>query len=424
MGLMHLPTRHGPAIAPLIVCALLVPFGCSSGCSSTQQAPVQHTNSPIIRVRLHQGVDQVTLACGVPPKYQVANQPPAILNSPRNAVFPISLSPQGWAAGDALLGGADSELVLQPEHDGSVSVNGTPYRGRFRFRPVAPGKFDVINEVDVDSYLSSVVSREMLPGWHDEAYKAQAIVARTYAIYEKETAGSLRHWDVWSDTRSQVYGGIPSETAQSRKTVGETSGVVVAHVQPDGQPRIFKAYFSSCCGGISQSVTDAFGEPWIEPLSDQNVGVSCRASPRFKWGPVEIKKEDLTKRFREFGKRKKRPEQAMATIDHIRVQAYNRFNRPVRFLVRDVKGNQYSLTAEEFRWAVNTDAPDNSNTILYSSFVKIINDSDRIRFVEGHGWGHGVGMCQWCAQKRAEDGLSHEDIVLSAFQRAVLVRAY
>jgi stage II sporulation protein D len=113
----------------------------------------------------------------------------------------------------------------------------------------------------------------------------------------------------------------------------------------------------------------------------------------------------------------------MATIDNVQVQAYNPFNRPVRFLVKDVKGNQYSLTAEEFRWAVNTDAPD-ASTSLYSSFVKIINDSDRIRFVEGHGWGHGVGMCQWCAQKRAEDGLSHEDIVLSAFQRAVLVRAY
>jgi peptidoglycan hydrolase-like amidase len=128
-------------------------------------------------------MDQVTLSCGVPPKYQVAGQAAAVLNSPRNAVFPLSLSAQGWTAGNAQLGGVDSELVLLPENDGSVSVNGIPYRGRFRFRPVAPGKFDVINEVDVDSYHSSVVSKEMLPGWHVEAYTAQAIVARTYAIY-------------------------------------------------------------------------------------------------------------------------------------------------------------------------------------------------------------------------------------------------
>jgi peptidoglycan hydrolase-like amidase len=36
----------------------------------------------------------------------------------------------------------------------------------------------------------------------------------------------------------------------------------------------------------------------------------------------------------------------------------------------------------------------------------------------------GVGMCQWCAERRAEEGMRHEDIVLAAYQRATLVRAY
>ena len=418
MGPTHPPTRHGPAILLLVLLALLLP----QGCSSNDQAPGGSANAPIIRVRLEANADQVTLACGVPPTYQAGDQPAAILTSPRNAVFTLSLSQQGWVAGNALLGGPDTELLIRPQHDGSVSVNGVPYRGRFRFRATGPGRFDVINDVDVDSYLCSVVSREMLPNWHDEAYKAQAIVARTYAIYEKQTSGADRHWDVWSDTRSQVYGGIPSETAKSRRAVNDTAGIVVAHVQPDGQPRIFKAYFSSCCGGISQSAHDAFGEPWIEPLSDQNVGAACRASPRFNWGPVEVRKDELTRRFIEFGRRRKRVERNMATVVRIEPQLANRHYRPVRFLVTDAKGNRYSLTSEEFRWAVNTDAPENST--LYSSFVKIINDGDRVRFVEGHGWGHGVGMCQWCAQKRAEDGLRHEDIVTAAFQRAVIVRAY
>ncbi len=112
----------------------------------------------------------------------------------------------------------------------------------------------------------------------------------------------------------------------------------------------------------------------------------------------------------------------MGPIDRIDVQDQNRWGRPTRFLVSDTKGNKFSLTGEEFRWAVNTNGTD--NTILYSSFVKIINDSSQVRFVEGHGWGHGVGMCQWCAEKRAEDGLRHEDIILAAFPTAVLVRAY
>jgi stage II sporulation protein D len=417
MGTIHLSRRHGRAILLLFLIALVLPQGCSSS-----HSPEQPSNAPIIRVRLLQNQDQVTLACGVPPTYQAGAQAPAMLDSPRNAIFTLTSTARGWQAGNALLGGAGAPLVIQPQHDGSVSINGTPYRGRFAFVPTGPGKFDVVNEVDVDSYLCSVVSREMLPGWHPQAYNAQAIVARTYAIYEKQTAGVDRHWDVYPDTRSQVYGGIPYETAKSRNAVGETAGIVVAHAQGDDQPRIFKAYFSSCCGGISQSATDAFGEPWIEPLSDQNVHAACKASTRFQWGPVEVKKEELTKRFVEFGKKRDRPEKAMQLIARIDVQMNNRFERPVRFLVTDVKNNKFSLTGEEFRWAVNTGAPE--ATSLYSSFVKVINDSDKVRFVEGHGWGHGVGMCQWCAQKRAEDGLRHEDIILAAFQRAVLVRAY
>src|SRR5205085_8957185 len=127
------------------------------------------------------------------------------------------------------------------------------YRGKFRFIPVGGTRFDVINELDVDAYLASVVSKEMLVGWHDEAYKAQAVVARTYALDEKQTAGLDRYWDVWPDTKSQMYGGIPGETAKSRAAVTETAGVVVACPDNAGNPKIFKAYFSSCCGGISQA---------------------------------------------------------------------------------------------------------------------------------------------------------------------------
>ena len=63
---------------------------------------------------------------------------------------------------------------------------------------------------------------------------------------------------------------------------------------PPGQEKIFKAYFSSCCGGITQSATDAFGDPYIPPLSDQNVQNLCNASPRFNWGPIVIAKSELT----------------------------------------------------------------------------------------------------------------------------------
>jgi stage II sporulation protein D len=414
---MGINIRNGlRLLAPLI---LLYPLGCTSAVRSDPAA-----NTPHIRVKLISAASEVTLACGVPPLYQLSTQNVAQpLNSPANAVFTLSLSPAGWIAGNANLGGNyGTTLHIAPTKEGTVSVNNIAYRGRFRFIPVGGGKFDVINDLDVDSYLAGVVAKECLPGWADETYKAQAIIARTYALYEKNTAGLDRYWDVWPDTKSQVYGGIPGETAQSRASVAETAGIVVANVDGGGTPRIFKAYFSSCCGGISQSASDAFGDPYIDPLTDANAHSACRNSPRFNWGPIDIGKETLTARFREYGRRRNHGEQNMATIKTIEIQAYNRWGRPIRFLVTDVKGNRYSFTGEEFRWAVDTNATE--NTVLYSSFVKVISDSDRIRFVEGHGWGHGVGMCQWCAQARAEAGLRHEDIVLAAYPTAVLVRAY
>ena len=112
----------------------------------------------------------------------------------------------------------------------------------------------------------------------------------------------------------------------------------------------------------------------------------------------------------------------MAPVASVDIQAANHWGRPTRFVVTDTRGAKYSWTGEEIRWAVNTDAQ--AGTTLYSSFFKLINEPDKVKFVEGHGWGHGVGMCQWCAQRRAESGMRHEDIVLAAFQRSKLVRAY
>jgi stage II sporulation protein D len=417
--------RQGLGLTCCYALLFFSPLACSTSAPQPAAEPVASAQK--IRVRLVVAADNVTVMAGVPPLYQLSTARSAqLLNSPRNAVFTLSLKNGAWQAGNADLGGATpagpATLYVHPDRDGSISINGTPYHGRFRFVPVGNNKFDVINDVDLDAYLAAVVAKEMLANWHDEAFRAQAVIARTYALYEKQTAGLGRHWDVWADTRSQVYGGIPGESAKSRLAVADTAGVVVAAPDSLGNPRIFKAYFSSCCGGITQSAADAFGDPYLPALSDQDALAACRASPRFNWGGFEVTKEILTKRFRDFGDRRKRGEKDMETIARVDVQATNPSGRPIRFVVTDVRGEKYSLSGEEFRWAVNTGAPDGAQ--LLSSFVKVISDSDRIRFVEGHGWGHGVGLCQWCAEKRATDGLRHEDILLAAYPTAVLVRAY
>jgi stage II sporulation protein D len=425
---------------PLLTRCLLAALLAVVGCSTSLNRNVAATNPPIIRVRLLPGLDQVTVVASEPPIYRTESDPtPRVLGLPKNTPITIALHPAGWQVGGTTLG--TGTLTIQPATEGSVSLQpgansgekARPYRGIYRFVPVGPAKFDVVNEVDIDGYLAGVLAREMLRTWHPSAYRAQAIVARTYALYEKAMAPG-RYWDVYADERSQVYGGLADETDKSRAAVNDTQGIVVAWAPEGQEPRIFKAYFSSCCGGISQNVLDAFGEPYIEPLGEQNNHAICNASPRFTWGPVVIPKDELTRRVRAWGAYKKRPERDMAAITAVEVQNSNSWGRPTRFAITDARQNHYILLAEEFRSACNWDA--NNEKVapkgngapppptLYSSFVKVITDADSIRFVEGHGFGHGVGMCQWCSERRAEEGMTHEDIVLAAYPHAKLVRAY
>jgi len=377
------------------------------------------TKVPIIRVRLLVEQDKVMVAAAEAPTVDVGSGVKR-LNFPAGTEVPVVRGPQGWQVGNLALGGGDREMVLAPAADGSVRVNGQVHRGRYRLVPVAQGKFDVINDVDLDSYLKGVLAKEIPERWGEEAFRAQAIAARTYALYEARTSGG-QYWDVWADTRSQVYGGIAGESPKARAAAEHTAGIVLAY-GPSGHERIFKAYFSACCGGIGQSAQDALGDSDIPPLGAKYVGPLCNASEKFNWPPVVIKKDELTRRIRTWGARRGRSEKSMGRLARIDVAEVNRFGRPVRFQFTDERGARYSLSGEEARWACNADAK--GGATLLSSFFKPVSEKDAIRFAEGHGFGHGVGLCQWCTQALSEQGRAHEDILRHAYPGAVLVRAY
>jgi stage II sporulation protein D len=400
------------------------------GCSNQNDVTVAPSSVRRVRVRLVQDQTQVMLGASANPMVSTASAPtPRGLHFLDRSGAAVTLSPAGWNIGSVSFGIGD--LVIQPATEGSLSVNGQFYRGSLRLVALSADHFDVINEnLDVEGYLKGVLPRELYPHWSLETYRAQAIVARTYALYEVQTAGRNRYWDLYPDQRSQVYGGVGAETAISRQAVDDTAGIVLAY-GPADRETIFKAYFSSCCGGVTQAASDAFGDPPLAPLSEQNVGPVCNACTKFNWNPVELKKDELTRRFHTWARRKAeqegkaRAEESMAAIDRVEIILLNRFGRPSRFRVTDVANKQYVLFSEEFRSAANS-VDSAGEPTLSSSFLKIDSrpGSDVVRFVEGHGYGHGVGLCQWCAQARAERGMRHEDILAAAYPRARLVRAY
>jgi stage II sporulation protein D len=138
------------------------------------------------------------------------------------------------------------------------------YRGVFVFRPYVGGGVMTINSVGLDSYVRGVVAAEMPASWPAQALDAQAVAARTYAI----TAGAVASdFDVYDDTRSQMYEGVDAETPTSNAAVAATSGRVVEY---NGQPVV--TYFFASSGGDTESVQNVWygvePEAWLHGVSD------------------------------------------------------------------------------------------------------------------------------------------------------------
>jgi SpoIID/LytB domain protein len=121
-----------------------------------------------------------------------------------------------------------------------------------------------VETLPLESYVRGVISAEMPSEWPAAALQAQAVAVRTYALTAH--AGGSR-FDVYSDTRSQVYRGPAAETASTNAAALATAGQIVTY---DGQPAI--TYFFASSGGHTEAVQDAFPgaatQPWLVGVSD------------------------------------------------------------------------------------------------------------------------------------------------------------
>ncbi len=161
---------------------------------------------------------------------------------------------------------------------GPLTVPGLgPYRGALEFRPAGSGRVETIDALALDDYVRGVVAAEMPSGWSMQALEAQAVAARTYAI-TTDAGGS--GFDQYSDTRSQAYGGVRTETPRSDAAVAATRGRVVTY---RGRPAV--TYFSSSSGGHTENNEDAFSgapaDPWLRGVRDPYD--SAGGNPNYRW---------------------------------------------------------------------------------------------------------------------------------------------
>src|SRR5580704_5330410 len=107
-----------------------------------------------------------------------------------------------------------------------------------------------VQSIPLERYVRGVVSAEMPSSWPLAALEAQAIASRTYALTDH--AGGAR-FDVYSDTRSQMYRGVAAETAATNAAVAATAGQIVTY---GGRPAI--TYYFASSGGMTENIENSF----------------------------------------------------------------------------------------------------------------------------------------------------------------------
>jgi len=152
--------------------------------------------------------------------------------------------------------------TLRAAGNGQVTIGGSPFRGALEVVPTESdaGSLNEIDALPVDQYVKGVIPNESPPSWPQAALRAQAVAARSFAL---TGAVGGNGFDLYSDTRSQVYEGLSSETATTNEAAEATRGQVVMY-----GGKIAETYFSACSGGQTESVQNVFYGPAIPYLEE------------------------------------------------------------------------------------------------------------------------------------------------------------
>ena len=261
--------------------------------------------------------------------------------------------------------------------DESIKVAELQVRGDVVVR-LNRGALQLVDVLPLEDYLVGVLGSEMPRTFPDEALKAQAIAARTYALYKKLQAyGQPFH--MGSSVLSQVYGGLAAEDERTRAAVEATRGMVLTY-----ELAPIEAYFHASCGGRTEAGLEALGRdlPYLTP-----VDCPCAKLPASRWS-LTVSAAELQTALGG-GKGEAGLEVASRT-------ATGRVRR-LRL------GSDRQLDAVTFREKLGY-------TQVKSLWFDVQRGKGSVTLV-GRGYGHGAGLCQWGAKALADQGWDYARIL-------------
>ena len=356
-----------------------------------------------------------------------------------------------------------------------IKVDKRAYRGRIRLNIADEFKLLTINQVELENYLYGVVPNEIPSSWGMESLKAQALAARTYAVYNIKPRQA---YDMEDNQNSQVYMGYEYEKSSTNRAVDETYGEMIYY---DGE--LIQAFYHSTSGGSTENSENVWYEdlPYLRGVDDEFSNNS--GSPHTSWQTtyyqedivrllnldgnkvdevygVQIKKVTENNRVVECifltdaGEISYKKENARLLLelksswfsivngnsfyfitDYLSENENEENEKPpsrggiLDIITDDEKDERSEIEYESGsiagKYAISSDGEKKINreklSFISSRGVSIVDTNSNQYNFEGRGWGHGIGMSQYGAKQMAEEGYSYQEI-LQHYYTGVTIR--
>lgn len=274
---------------------------------------------------------------------------------------------------------------------GELLIGYTRYKGNIEVWHDAKGIY-LITEMPIEDYVAGVVEAELSDGWEIEAMKAQAVIARTYAIYQK-LKNNAKIFHLTSTVSHQLFKGSNSEIKVSL-AVRSTEGEILTF-----EDKTIEAFYHSTCGGKTESSEEVFGKnlPYLKPVKSE-----CNISPYLIWSrDIPISEIELAL--------------GITQIKDVKIKSYTSTGRVREILVINNELAESVVLATNFRKMLGWKKLPSTNFTVRLQGNSVV--------FEGRGYGHGVGLCQWGALEMAKKGKKYREII-SYYYPQTTIRLY
>lgn len=284
-----------------------------------------------------------------------------------------------------------SPILLKPIVGANVLVNGNKYRGEIEIRRNR-NEIRIINIIDLEKYLYGVLKNEMSAKAPIEALKAQAVIARTFALTNLKKH-EAEGYHLCQKVHCQVYKGMDTEAESVIKAVDATQGQVLTY---NGE--IANTLYHAWCGGMTANPNSVWGQniSYLNEVYDP----FCKNTANKEWKYI-ISLNELQNIFN------------TGNISSIYIDSKNEGGRVNNVIINHTNGLT-TIPSHKFRSMVGFDK-------IWSTMFTIKSNGDKAVF-QGKGKGHGVGLCQKGAIAMAELGYNYKQI-LGFYYQGVYLRS-